>query len=573
MAEQDNLEELDDDLNDDLGDESDGFEEDDLDDGLEGDVNEALPARLIRLLKDRRIQIGIGGALGVIVLIVSVWTIFFKEKPKPGLSNRSALEATLNQEKLAKEIAKKKSEKKKNRKKVKYASLYKQLTRKQLAEIIRELSYNDIMFEIEQTGKQFEVLVDEEEMEEAKRILAIKGLPSEAAKGFEIFDEASNLGVTEFDKRIRLIRALSGELERSIMELDAIDMAQVEIVIPEPRLFAVTQPPVTASILLRKKLDAMISDDIVYSIIQLASNSVENLQPENISVVDTNGRLLSSGVIERMAEQRRQEQMSVRYDSQGNMVSTPGNGKVVVPTVDDIVDWFEVKNGYERLLETKANGQLIGVLPEGSYKVAVTIDMKSLKKNAAPEIRRIVASIVVDSAREDIVLDEYTRNQIRNAIAGAIGFVEGRDELVLSRAAFVESDITAPKSLEEGATVAVEEKEVPKEVSKKRPSPIRLIKYWPIFLMGASILSFALGLIAAFKFVYYKVVGPKEIIRAEEGIEIIPAEELEADLPVEDDLSMQDEQIETLRELALSDPQVLADQISKWMVEETVLNE
>ena len=89
---------------------------------------------------------------------------------------------------------------------------------------------------------------------------------------------------------------MSGELEQSIMEFDAIDTAQVEIVIPEPRLFAVTQPPVTASILIRKKINAMITDDLVFSIIQMTSNSVENLQPENISVVDTEGRLLSGGV-------------------------------------------------------------------------------------------------------------------------------------------------------------------------------------------------------------------------------------------------------------------------------------
>ena len=58
-------------------------------------------------------------------------------------------------------------------------------------------------------------------------------MPPKQPKGYEIFDEASNLGVTEFDKRIRLIRALSGEMERAIMEFDVVDYAYVEIVIPE----------------------------------------------------------------------------------------------------------------------------------------------------------------------------------------------------------------------------------------------------------------------------------------------------------------------------------------------------
>ena len=554
MAEQDNLEPI----------------EDIETDEVETDVDSE-PLTLLDRLKDRRTQLIIGGVVGALILIGVIWGVFLKPKPQTGLTNRAALEATLNQEKLAKEIAKKKTEKKSKKKKVKYISLYKQLDRRQLSQILRELSYNDILFKVEQTGKQFEVLVDEELLEDAKRILAIKGLPSGSAKGFEIFDEASNLGVTEFDKRIRLIRALSGELERSIMELNAVDMAKVEIVIPEPRLFAVTQPPVTASILLRKKIDAMISDDIVFSIIQLASNSVENLQPENISVVDTNGRLLSNGIIERMAEQQRQEQMSARYDAQGNLVATPGSGKVVVPTVDDIVDWFEVKNSYEKLLETKANGQLIGVLPEGSYKVAITIDMKSLKQNASPEIRRINASIVIDSSRKDIVLDEFTRSQIRNAISGAIGFVEGRDELVLSRASFVNATAPEVESLEETAEV---EPEVDKVVQKK-PSIIRFIKLWPLLLMGGITLSLCILVYNLLKSVARLFFKEKETINADEDVDILPSESF-SEMEIENESVLSESSqvyVEELKSLALEDPQVIADQIEKWMVEELVANE
>ena len=86
------------------------------------------------------------------------------------------------------------------------------------------------------------------------------------------------------------------------MEFDVVDYAYVEIVIPETKLFAVTQPPVTSSILIKRKNGANINDETVYAIIQLVSNSVENLLPENISVVDTEGRVLSTGVFERMTE-------------------------------------------------------------------------------------------------------------------------------------------------------------------------------------------------------------------------------------------------------------------------------
>ena len=232
----------------------------------------------------------------------------------------------------------------------------------------------------------------------------------------------------------------------------------------------------------------MITDDLVFSIIQMTSNSVENLQPENISVVDTEGRLLSGGVLERMAEVQRQMQLKKQRSYQsGRMVSTMPAGKIVVPTVSDIVDWFEVKNSYERLLETKAMSQLLGVLPEGSYKVAVTLDMKSLKNSGAPDIKRISASIVIDSAREDVVLDEFTKRQIRNAVSGAIGFVEERDELVLSRAAFV--DVPEPK-VDQTEEILVEEVVPP----AKGPHPWMFIKYWPLFIMGATILGSFFGI-------------------------------------------------------------------------------
>ena len=105
---------------------------------------------------------------------------------------------------------KSKKEKKKKKKKIKYIDLFKQLESKDINPIVRELSYAEIEYNVVQNGKQFDLQVNTEQIEEAKTLLAIKGLPSGVTKGYEIFDEASNLGVTEFDKRIRLIRALSG---------------------------------------------------------------------------------------------------------------------------------------------------------------------------------------------------------------------------------------------------------------------------------------------------------------------------------------------------------------------------
>ena len=253
--------------------------------------------------------------------------------------------------------------------------------------------------------------VDEDQIDEAKQILAIKGLPSGTVKGYEIFDEASNLGVTEFDKRIRLISASSGEMEKSIMEFDVVDYAYVEIVIPETKLFAVTQPPVTSSILIKRKNGASINDETVYAIIQLVSNSVENLLPENISVVDTEGRVLSTGVIDRMTKKIEASQNKVKQVSQ-----QVGNGQVIIPVIEDVVDWFQLKFNYETVLEKKALNQLNGVLPVGSYKTAVTIDLNSVSKTGAPDIKQIVTSVVVDEQFEEVELTDETMSKLNKPL-------------------------------------------------------------------------------------------------------------------------------------------------------------
>merc|ERR1711964_720424 len=139
-------------------------------------------------------------------------------------------------------VQRKKEKQKQKRIKIKFVLLYKGLNGKQLTSVLRELSYAGILFNQEKKAKLYTVFVDEQRKNEAKAMLAVKGLPNRWIKGYELFDDTSNLGVTEFDKRIRLIRAISGEMEKAIMKFEIVDNVQVEIVIPEPRLFTVNQP-------------------------------------------------------------------------------------------------------------------------------------------------------------------------------------------------------------------------------------------------------------------------------------------------------------------------------------------
>lgn len=481
--EDDGLEDLDIEDDDDEFDSEEGLSEgiDDEDDEDEGDDEEEEmggESRLRRLFNRRNIIII--SIIGLIVIGALVTMVMMSKKSE---KDQAPTDFAAEEQKLFEDNTKNKgksSQKKKRAKKVKYDFLFRQITGEQLAQVLRELSFKDIPFNVIQNGQQFDVEVDETRLEEAKNILAIKGLPTGAIKGYELFDDASNIGVTEFDKRIRLVRALSGEMEKAIMKFDAIDTAQVEIVMPEQRLFAVTQPPVTASILLRKAPDGKIDDELVYAIIQLVSNAVENLDPRNISVVDTKGRVLSTGVLDRILEQQRLAKLQNRKSGKSAVKRVGKGGVPVEPEMEDIIDWFQIKYKYESLLERKAMTQLEGVLPKGSFKVAVTLDLKEVKKSGPPDIERISASIVIDSNREDIELDAYTTKQIQDTVAGAIGYVRGRDTMTISRAEFNGSELP-PQDTDKGPEKIVHEKESLK--------PKDLIKYWPIPALGYAALA------------------------------------------------------------------------------------
>ena len=111
--------------------------------------------------------------------------------------------------------------------------------------------------------------------------------------GDEILDE-SNLGMTEFLQKINYRRALEGEIAKSISSINGVKSARVHIVIPEPRLFKEDKKEATASIVLALSRAGGISQNQVEGIIYLVASSVEGLSPENVTVLDSAGRLMSS---------------------------------------------------------------------------------------------------------------------------------------------------------------------------------------------------------------------------------------------------------------------------------------
>ncbi|MFC1751938.1 hypothetical protein ACFL96_00880 [Thermoproteota archaeon] len=418
------------------------FDTDDLldtEDMPEGEENTPIPPAAHRGNPFFIITIIIIGVVLVSAVIFGMRLFRDKQKDIPGAQLASAISTEIQEQtKEFVSIAKKP-------KKVKYDKLFDLLPPGQAADVLRELSIADIAFRTDQRGNNYTVFVDREKLDEARNILAVRGLPAVGIKGYELLDDAQTLGVTEFDKRIRFLRALSGELEKAILQFNAVESCKVQIVLPEQRLFAITQPPVTASILIRKKPGVEITDDIVFGIIKLIANAVENLQPENVSVIDTDGFVLSTGIFERMAA--RAEGLVPTLSVYGAVVeeekpATPAiiaeaeGGQPIIPDFDTINEWYKVKEKFEVRLEKKVYKQLIGILPLGSFKVAITSELGPLEDGNVADVRRLSTSIVIDNNNDEIYLDQMLKKQIFSTISSSIGYIKGRDNILLTKADF-----------------------------------------------------------------------------------------------------------------------------------------
>ena len=110
--------------------------------------------------------------------------------------------------------------------------------------------------------------------------------------GFEVFDN-TKLGTTDFVQNINYQRALQGELSRTINGLAEVESSRVHIVMSPRSLFIEEEDPATASFILKLRSGRRLTDEQVHGIIYLVSSSIPRLSPENVTLVDQNGKLLS----------------------------------------------------------------------------------------------------------------------------------------------------------------------------------------------------------------------------------------------------------------------------------------
>jgi flagellar M-ring protein FliF len=157
--------------------------------------------------------------------------------------------------------------------------------------IIKDLERQAIPYEIRNDGAV--IMVPKDKVTRLRMKLAESGLPKGGGVGYEIFDKSDALGTTSFVQNINHLRALEGELARTIKAIDRIQAARVHLVLPERPLFSRETPEPSASIVLRVR--GALEPQQIRAIRHLAASAVNGLKPQRVSIVDEAGQLLADG--------------------------------------------------------------------------------------------------------------------------------------------------------------------------------------------------------------------------------------------------------------------------------------
>ncbi|MBP7252443.1 MAG: flagellar M-ring protein FliF [Alphaproteobacteria bacterium] len=169
------------------------------------------------------------------------------------------------------------------------ALLYSDLEGQDSSAIAKKLDSMKIPFEVSADGKTIKVSSDM--VGKARMAAAGEGLPRGGSIGYEIFDQKEGFGTTSFVQNINHLRALEGELSRTISTLNTVSSARVHLVLPQRELFSRTESHATASVFLR--LRGVLSGEQVSAIKNLIAAAVPQLHTDNISIVDDKGNLLA----------------------------------------------------------------------------------------------------------------------------------------------------------------------------------------------------------------------------------------------------------------------------------------
>ncbi len=228
-----------------------------------------------------------------------------------------------------------------------YVIVFSNLTDQDAAAIVTKLKAAKTPYETADGGKT--IRVPRDKADDVRLSVASSGLPQSGVVGYEVFDK-TNFSTTDFNNKVNLQRALEGELDRTLSRLDGVQSATVHLVIPEQALFQQQQQPTTASVALQLKPGVTLSLDQTKAVTKLVSSSVQGLTPQNVTVIDQNGNVLSDQIADPTSsvaaqkasqdqlKQQRDYEQQMQRDLQAMLDRVLGPNQSVVK-VNALMDW------------------------------------------------------------------------------------------------------------------------------------------------------------------------------------------------------------------------------------------
>jgi flagellar M-ring protein FliF len=217
--------------------------------------------------------------------------------------------------------------------------LYQDLSVEEAGKVADKIAEKGIAYELKNGGTS--IYVPQEQVYQLRLDMAKEGLPTGEQGGYKLFDN-EKIGISPFVQGINLNRALQDELARTIQMIDGVVYARVHLVRPEQTLFGSAADKTSASVVLKLKPGFTLNGTNVAAITHLAAGSVEGLKPENVTIVDSTGKLLSNksegvsgaGANTAMDYRERVEQtLAKKAQDMLEMVLGPGRATVSVAAV------------------------------------------------------------------------------------------------------------------------------------------------------------------------------------------------------------------------------------------------
>lgn len=359
-----------------------------------------------------------------------------------------------------------------------YAVLYTDLEMEDAKQIVQHLETANIKYRLTKNGT--EILVPEEDVNKMRIDTADLAMASKGSNvGYEIFDNTDALGSTNFVQNVNLIRALEGELARTIRSVDHIKSARVHLVLPKREMFSREEQMPTASVVIKTD-GGKLSLESIHSIQQLIAAAVPKLDVKNVSIVDSAGNLLTNNFEDEEAVTvannealRLEQERKMSLQVQNLLEKSVGEGKVRAQVnldmdFDQIVTNEEIYDPDSQVVRSQAtvtdnsttdnveqpvsvaqnipNSDMVAagtgsVSRKSRTEETVNYEISKVVRNKVKNsgtIKRLGVAVIVDgiyerNAEGKVVYRDRTpeeMEQIRSLVKSAVGFDAERGDMV-----------------------------------------------------------------------------------------------------------------------------------------------